>query len=571
MAEATYLEGAIPYSKQIIEEYTAKGWWDNLTYGDVLDRTVARYPDKIAVVDERCRLTYAQLKEKVDRFAIALLKLGAKKYDRMLIQLPNRYEFLVAFYAMQRIGAVPFIAIPRHEYREISHFFNLAGPVGWIVPLRDGKRKFLPLIDEVRPQARSLKYLIMLEDGEALPPDALSMGKLIDDVKLEDYPPDYLAQFRPDPNDVALLLPTGGTTGLPKAVPRTDNSFLVRNKYSARDVTSDDAQLLATPIGHALALQGPVNGAILKGATLILVNVPRPKEILKAIEKERVTYATLVPAQLEAIVNYPDLDKYDLRSLRLIGTSAAALPPETARKAMEFFGNLGCTFKGSSLGSSEGTYASISPDDPPQKKLTTVGRALAPGDHLKVIDEEERELPPNTEGELVSKGPGVFTGYYKAPEENKQVFTHDGYFRTGDLAKIDEQGYITITGRKKDIIRRGGETIIPSEIESILYTHPDIKDVAVVGMPDPQMGERACAYVVPKPGKTIAFNEMLSFLKSRGASVLLLPERLEIIDELPLTSVGKMDKKSPAPEYYREAWEANVTIKRYFLELNVLL
>jgi 2,3-dihydroxybenzoate-AMP ligase len=544
MAEATYLEGALSYPKETIEEYTARGWWDNSTYGDVLDRSAARCPDKIAVVDERSRPTYAQLKDKADRFAIALLKLGVKKYDRILIQLPNRYEFLVSFYAMHRIGAVPFIAIPRHEYREVSHFFNLAEPVGWILPVRDGSREFVSLINEVRPQAKSLKYLIMLEDGETLPPGALSMEKLVDEVKLENYPPDYLAQFRPDPNDVAMLLPTGGTTGLPKAVPRTHNSFLVRNKYSSRDVTSDDVQLLATPIGHAMALQGPVNGAILKGATLVLVNVPRPKEILEAIEREKVTHATLVPAQVEGILSYPDLAKYDLRSLKLIGTSAAALPAEIARKAIDFFGSFGCTFKGGSLGSSEGTYASISPDDPPDKKLTTVGRAIAPGDCLKVIDDEERELPSNNEGELVSKGPGVFTGYYKAPEENKQVFTQDGYFRTGDLAKIDEQGYVSITGRKKDIIRRGGETIIPSEIENILYSHPDIKDVAVVGMPDPQMGERACAYVVPKPGKTISFDDMISFLKSKGASVLLLPERLEIIDELPLTGVGKMDKKA---------------------------
>jgi len=544
MAEATYLEGALSYPKEIIEEYTAKGWWDNMTFGDILDRTVAQYADKIALVDERSRLTYAEFKEKVDRFAIALLELGVKRYDRMLIQLPNRYEFLVAFYAMHRIGAVPFIAIPRHEHREITHFFNLAEPVGWIVPVRDGNREFPPLIEEVRPQAKSLKYLIMLEDGEALPPGALSMSKLIEDVKLAQYPSDYLDKFRADPNDIALMIPTGGTTGLPKAVPRTHNSYLVNIKCSARHVAPDDVQALATPIGHGLALQGPVNGSILKGAALVLINVPRPKEIMDAIEKEKVSSVRLVPTQVDAILNHPDLAKYDLSSLKLIGTSAAALPPETARKAVEFFGSFGCNFKGGSLGSSEGTYASIEPDDPPEKKLTTVGRAIAHGDHLKVIDEEERELPPNTEGELVSKGPGVFTGYYKAPEENKQVFTHDGYFRTGDLARIDEEGYVTITGRKKDTIKRGGETIIPSEIENLLYAHPDIKDAAIVGMPDTQMGERACAYIVPRPGKTITFDEMIGFLRSKGASVLLLPERLEIIDEIPLTKIGKVDKKA---------------------------
>jgi non-ribosomal peptide synthetase component E (peptide arylation enzyme) len=162
-----------------------------------------------------------------------------------------------------------------------------------------------------------------------------------------------------------------------------------------------------------------------------------------------------------------------------------------------------------------------------------------------VIDGQENELPLNTEGELVARGPEVFTGYYKTTEEeNREVFTRDGYYRTGDLARINEQGYITITGRKKDVIMRGGETLVPSEMEDLIRTHPSVESVAVIGMPDPKMGERACAYVALRQGKTIAFDEMVQYLKSQGASVLLLPERLEIIEGLPLTPVGKVDKKA---------------------------
>jgi non-ribosomal peptide synthetase component E (peptide arylation enzyme) len=187
MSKRAYLEGATPYPPDVIEEYAAKGWWLNMTYGDLLDRSTSLYPDKPAVIDENIQLTYAQLKEKVDRLAIAFLKLGIKRYDRLLLQLPNRHEFVVAFYAMQRIGAVPILAVPRQEYSEISHFFKVMEPVGWIVPVRDGNREFVPLIDKIRAESKSLKYLIMVEDDDPPPPDALSMKKLIADVKLDIY------------------------------------------------------------------------------------------------------------------------------------------------------------------------------------------------------------------------------------------------------------------------------------------------------------------------------------------------------------------------------------------------
>ena len=545
MKGESYLEGAIPYSEEVVKEYVENGTWLNLTYGDILDRSAEHYPDKVAVVDERNRLTYTELTEKVDRFAIALLELGVRQYDRILVQLPNRYEFVVAFYAVCKVGAVPVLAVPRHEYREVSSFVSLAEPVVWIVPIRDEKREFMPLVQRILSEFKSLKYPIMLEDGEALPPGTLSMGKLTNDVKLEDYPSNYLEQFYPDPNDVAALIPTGGTTGLPKMVPRTHNSLIATNKYISKDITSDDVVLQVTPVGHGMALQGGVNCAIFKGATLVLQRVLRPTEILQTIQRERITCVSMVPTQLEGIVNHPDLRNYDVRSLRIIGTTGAPTLLEIGRKAAEYFSQFGCAFKGNSLGASEGLLAIGELSDPLDVKLRTVGRNVTPGSHYKVVDSEETEFPTNTEGELVARGPETFTGYYKTTaQENKEAFTRDGYFRTGDLAKIDEHGYITITGRRKDVIIRGGETLVPSEMESLLRQHPDVSAVAVVGMPDPRMGERACAYVVPKPRKPFAFDEMTDFLKSRGAGVLLLPERLEVVDSLPQTAIGKIDKKA---------------------------
>ncbi len=544
MSKRAYLEGATPYPPDVIEEYTAKGWWLNLTYGDLLDRSTSLYPEKPAVIDENTQLTYAQLKDKVDRLAIAFVKLGIKKYDRLLLQLPNRHEFVVAFYAMQRIGAVPILAVPRQEYHEISHFFKVMEPVGWIVPVRDGNREFWPLIDKIRAGSTSLKYLIMVENDEPLPTGALSMEKLIEDVNLGDYPADYLRQFRPDPNDVAVIFLTGGTTGLPKGVPRTHNSFHTNVRYTNSANTPDDVCGLVTPIGHTMAHQGPVGGSIMYGCTLVLIPVPRAEPILEAIQKYKITKIGFVPTQLEDILNYPDLDSYDLSSVRMVGTTGAPLRPDIADRAAAFLKKLGAEFRGSGFGSTEGPCAGSHGIKRQEVPPGAIGRPMCEGDRWKVFDDEGRELPLNAEGELVAKGPCVFTGYYRSEEENKTIFTRDGYYKMGDLGKIDEQGSIYITGRKKDIIQRGGEGIIPSQIENLLHQLPAVLAAAVVGMPDPRLGERACAYVVLKSEQTLTFDEMIAGLKGLGAGVLQFPERIEIVEELPKTAVGKVDKKA---------------------------
>jgi len=542
----SYLEGFEPYSERVIKEYTENGAWLYVTYGDLLDRAAAQHPDRIAVIDERHRVTYKSLKEKVVRFAIALLDLGITSHDRIILQLPNRYEFVVAFYAMQKIGAVPLLAVPRHSSQEIASFAAITKPAGWIIPAKDGKVEFGPLIGAVLSRTGGLRHIIMPQDDSPLPANAISMEAMIESVNLERYSSSYLAPFRPDPNDVAVLIPTGGTTGLPKMVPRTHNSLVVTNRYiSARHHTSGAILLQATPVGHAMAMQGAVNCAMFTGSTLVLQAIPRPTEILETIQRERVTSAFMVPTQLEGIVNHPDLEKYDLHSLEVVGTAGAGLPVDVAQKAISYFGRFNCKFSGNGLGASEGLLALGHLDDPLELKMKTVGRNVTPGSHYKVVDQEERELPFHTEGELVAKGPEVFTGYYRGTEEERrEVFTHDGYYRTGDLAKIDDSGYITITGRRKDVIIRGGETLVPSEMENLIRRHPDVERAAVVGMPDPQMGERACAFVVSKPGRILAFEEMIRFLKSQGAGVLLLPERLEIVEHLPETGVGKVDKKA---------------------------
>ena len=539
-----FLDGFIPHSSERVREYTENGGWEGLAYGDLIDRAAARYPDRIAVIDSHTRMTYQTLKQQADRFAIALLELGIKPHDRVVLQLPNCHEFVVALYGMHKMGAVPMLAVPRHAFRELCTFFQLTEPKGWILPLREQKIEYEPLIIKIRSEFDCLKHVILSGSTASLP-GTQSMERLIQDVKLEDYPETYLEPYRPDPNDVAMLSPTGGTTGLPKIVPRTHNSVIVTNRFISADLDETDSLLQATPVGHSMAMQGAVNSAMYRGATLVLLDIPRPKEIMETIQREKVTRVFLVPTQLEGVINHPDLKSYDLSSIKIIGTTGAALPKEVALKAAEYFIGLGCKFSGSALGASEGLLAMGDPDAPIEQQLKTVGRNVTPGSNYKVIDPEGKEKPVGQQGELVAKGPEVFTGYYKTTEEeNRTVFTQDGYYRTGDLAEIDDRGFIRITGRIKDVIQRGGETLVPGEMEDLLRKHPNVASAAVVGMPDPRMGERACAYVVPEKGKTFQFDEMIRFLKEQGAGVLLFPERLEIMDSLPVTEVGKIDKKA---------------------------
>jgi len=348
-----------------------------------------------------------------------------------------------------------------------------------------------------------------------------------------------LKELRPDPNDVAVLMPTGGTTFLLKIVPPTQNSRLCKKSLDADRSFPNSIHLVGTLGGHALGVR-QINSTLLAQNTLIMRNDISATEILETIQQERVNTLGLVPTQIDSLI--AEFDKCDTSSLKRILSGAGAISADLKAKLTEFLKDKPFSFV-AEMGSSEGMGSSSAPGDPLEQVLTTVGHVLTPGDHNKIIDVNANELPPNTEGELVAKGPGIFAGYYKEPETNQELFTPDGYFRTGDMAVIDENGVMKITGRIKDIIRRGSETIMPGEIENILYRHPNIDKVSIVGMPDPVMGERICAYVVPRPGKHLTFEEMIDFVKSQGASVLLLPERLEIISELPLTGVGKVDKK----------------------------
>jgi 2,3-dihydroxybenzoate-AMP ligase len=535
------LEGVTPYKKEDAEQYNRFRWWSGLTFGDILDRAADIHPEKEAFVDRRTRLTYGEARERTNKLAIGLMDMGIQPLDRVLVQLPNWNEFVFAYFALQKIGAIPVLLIDRYRQFEINHLISLTGATAWIVAARYKKTDYAPIINDVLKEHPEVKHVITVR-GEGDQRPFASLERLIEGAALTEANLARLASRRPDPMQVAHMGPTGGTTGAPKIVPRTHNSLITGTEYCSKswDQSNEDITLLAGPIGHDLTFSKGFVGAIITLGKIILLDTTDDKDISETMEREKVTSIIWVPTLAQRMLQYKDLDKYDLSSLKKMHSAGGASHPELVREVterlhMKFYNGYGAT---------EGMTTITRTTDDLETICTTVGRPTCPYDTYKVVDQDGNELPPNAEGELVLKGPGVFTGYYNNLEENKTVFTRDGFFRTGDVAKINEKGYITLTGRVKEMINRGGESISATQIEGLIKRHPDVAAVAVIPMPDPVMGERVCAYIQPKAGAQLVFDEIIAFLKGQKASVLQLPERIEFIETMPYTGAEKVDKRS---------------------------
>jgi 2,3-dihydroxybenzoate-AMP ligase len=521
------------------EKYAKYRWWLGMTLGDVLNKAADVFPEKEAVVDDRGRLTYAELRKRVDRFAAGLVKLGIEKGDAVLLQLPNWSEFVSSYFALQRIGAVPVLLISGYKQLEVSHLADLTEAKAWIVPEVYRKVDYRSFIGEVRKKNPGLKHVISVRgkgnEGVFTAPleDLIGQESTILDQ-------DRLSNRRPEPTDIAHIIPSGGTTGLPKGIPRTHNDYLCNVEYlhKAGEMNTKDVCLLIVPIGHNLALLNVV-GAIFWGYKLVLLDSTRPEDICSVIQSEKVTYVPTVPSLVKRVIEIDQLGNYDLTSLKKISAGGEPSPPDLIR---EVYRKLGCTYI-NEFGMSEGLLCRTKLTDDVETICNTVGKPCCPYEEAKILDEEDRELPPNLDGELVTKGPGIFAGYLKNPEENRKSFTEDGFFRTGDQARIDLSGYLKITGRIKDLIIRGGENISPAQVEELLCSYPGIADAAAVGMPDKELGEKVCAYVKPVHGVKLDPEGIKEFIESKGASKLLIPERFEFVEDIPLTQAGKHDKK----------------------------
>lgn len=534
------LEGVVPYEKEDSERYTELCWWAGLTLGDLLDRAADIHPEKEAFVDGKTRLTYGSVRESSNRLAVGFMDLGIRSLDRVLVQLPNWNEFVIAFFALQKIGAVTVLLLDRYRAFEINRLIELTGAVSWIVPMKHKKTDYGPIIDDVLKEHPEIKNVITVRGDEKGRPFH-RLEELGEKAGAEGVESDRLVARRPDPFQVAHMGPTGGTTGAPKIVPRTHNSIINGVEYCSKswEQSIEDINLLAGPIGHDLTFSKGFIGSVITMGKVVFLDSTDNLDICNTIEREKVTSIVWVPTLAQRLLQYEDLHKYDLSSLKKMHSAGGASHPGlvrdvTTKLGMKFYNGYGGT---------EGMTTITRTTDDLEVICTTVGRPTCPYDTYKVIDIYGKSLPSGEQGELVVKGPGVFTGYYSNPEENKAVFTEDGFFRTGDVAMIDDKGYVTITGRIKEMINRGGESISATEIERLITGHPGVAAVAVIPVPDPLMGERVCAYIQPTTDADLTFEEIISYLKERKASVLQLPERIEFIEVMPYTGAQKTDKQ----------------------------
>jgi non-ribosomal peptide synthetase component E (peptide arylation enzyme) len=535
------LAGTPSYREGDAEEYMRKRWWSGLAFGDLLDRAADIHPHREAFVDRWNRLTYSQARDQADRLAIGLLDLGVKPLDRVLIQLPNWVEFASAYFACQKIGAVTVMLVDRYRQHEIQRLADIAGATAWIVPLRYGKTDFVPIVDETRQRCPQIAHVITVR-GEVDRPGFSSLERLIAGSEPSRRNLARVAARRPDPGQVAHMGPTGGTTGEPKIVPLTHNSLGCNVEYCSKmwGQHCEDVNLIVGSIGHHLPLSKGFLGSVTTMGTLVMLDSTEARIVCEVIEREGVTAVIWVPTLAQRLLQFEDLDRFNLKSLRKMHCAGGAAHPDLVR---EVSNRLGVRFH-NGYGGTEGMTTITCAEDDVEIASSTVGRPTCPRDVYKVVGPDGNTLQANVAGELLVKGPSMFTGYFRNPEENAKVFDQEGFFRTGDVATIDERGYVSLAGRLKEMINRGGESISATVIERLITQHPDVAVCAVIPMPDPFMGERVCAYVEPTPGATLTFEMIIAFLKAEKASVQELPERIEFVEAMPFTNVHKLDKQA---------------------------
>ncbi|HEX9032707.1 MAG TPA: AMP-binding protein, partial [Streptosporangiaceae bacterium] len=346
-----------------------------------------------------------------------------------------------------------------------------------------------------------------------------------------------------DPCDPAVFQLSGGTTGIPKLIPRTHNDYAFNSRLavSVCDVRDGDVLLDVLPIEHNLPLACPgMQGFLLRGATVCLLGSNRAAQVFAAIDRHRVTHIHVVPALLIRWINDPEAERYDLGSVRVIQSGGQRLQPETRLRTERVFRNVTVQ---ENFGMSEGLLMFVRLDDPPEVRLETVGRPICPDDEVRLVDEDGAEVADGEVGELLARGPYTLRGYYNAPEHNQRAFTPDGFYRSGDLMWRHPTGNYVVAGRTKDLINRGGEKISAEEVENLILGHPAVLNVACVPVPDAELGERMCACVILRPGGQLTLPELTAFLAAEEVARHKLPERLAILDRFPLSPVGKVSKK----------------------------
>ena len=532
-------EGMVPWPDHTAAHYRARGYWQGVAIGDVFDESVRRNADREAVIDGARRISYRELGQIVDRIALHFARRGISGGRRVVFQLPNSLECVAAYFACLKVGAIPITCLPAHRHTEIEHLARFTDAYAWLMPSEHRRFNHVAMAEELRDALPAIREMLVVGDraGAGMTLFADLLGDRIEQRESASA----LARLKPQPQLPAVFQLSGGSTGLPKVIPRTHDDYLY-NSYllSAKSgFDRDGVALVAIPMLHNFPLAAAVQPGLLTGAKIVLAQGPEAETVFSLLERERVTWICAVPAMVVGWLNDARLKRADVSSLRSLAVGGSRLNPEPARRVLNEIGPVLTQV----YGMAEGLCCATSPDDPEEVIVETQGRPISEADEFRIVDEDLRDVAPGELGELITRGPYTIRGYYNAADHNRASFTADGYYRTGDMVAMHPSGNFMVEGRRKDLINRGGEKISAEEIENLILSHPAVLNAAVVAMPDPVMGERACAFVVLRPAASLDFKGLTEFLEAQRIARFKLPERLELLDQLPTTAVGKVSKK----------------------------
>ena len=532
------LDGVVRFPVEFAARYRAKGYWEDRALRDTFNEVFERYADRTAIIDREKSVTYTELNERATRLALNLLDEGLKPLDRIVVQLPNVVEFAYLYFALQKLGCIPIMALPTHRYREMKQFVELSGAVGCVTLDRAKDFDYCEMVGRIRTAHKSLRFGIILGDA---PRELFSLSELVE--RPSKHSANDLEKISIDPEDPAVFQLSGGTTGIPKLIPRTHNDYIYNSKLASAvtGVSRDGIFLDVLPLAHNLPLACPgLQGYLLHGGKFVISNSTRSEDVFALIERHRVTHIAVVPALLIRLINDPLIEKFDLSSLQVIQSGGQRLQPEVRRRTKELIPSV---IVQENFGMAEGMLMFVRFDDPEDVRMETVGRPLSPDDEVRLVDDDDNEVAPGEVGEFLARGPYTLRGYFGVPEYNARAFTSDGFYRSGDLMRLHPSGNYMVEGRKKDLINRGGEKISAEEIENLILTHPSVQNVACVPIPDPVLGERMCACVILRSGAALTLQQLVQFLINEEIAKHKLPERLQILDEFPLSPFGKVSKK----------------------------
>lgn len=536
--ESLLWDGIVPYPEEFVERYIQKGYWKGQTISEFFQESAQKFVNQMALICGDRQYSYQELNQNIEQFAVFLTKQGYGLADAVVIQMPNIAEFFIAYFAALRIGMRPVMSLPAHRHAEVSHFIQQTDAKLYICADKHLGFDYRSLAQECQRRCPTLQQVIVVGDAGDFDPWP----------NLPSFKNHMVSKPKITARHVAFFQLSGGSTGTPKLIPRTHDDYLYSVRASADicKLHTESRMLMVLPVAHNFSMSSAGSlGLFYAGGTLVLSKDPSPQTAFPLIESHHITHVALVPALAatwaEAVQNGATNIFKKLTALQVGG---ARLPDALAEKLIDQYQ---CRLQ-QVFGMAEGLVNYTRYDDPKEVIIGTQGSRISPDDEIKIVDEDDHELPLGEVGHLLTRGPYTIRGYYRASEHNRNAFTLDGFYRTGDLVRLTPEGNIIVEGRSKEQINRGGEKIATEEVEQVLNQHQQIILSALVAQPDPILGEKSCAFIQWRPNNQDASETRLKlqirqFVQAYGLATYKIPDRIEFIEEMPYTALGKIDKK----------------------------